>query len=365
MLHVVWNAHAGKGQAAQLLAECVVPRLEEWRALHDGPDILLHESEKEGGAVRLGEAIAKQNNKAACVCIIVGGDGTVHEFLQGALSSNISVPIMLVIVPAGTSNALYHAYFGPESTPEPQWRLRSFEAFTQNKHKPLSLMHVEPGKETACVVVSHALHAAILRDSEKLRTSHPGLDRFKMAAKQNATVWAQAKLTILPKEGQPVFMYDAAKRTFRKVDGNSDGRLTLDGPFLYMNAMTVDRLEPEFVPAPFAMQTTSDQMDLIVIRPCRQPASSDPDSFAQHVLWPVILDGMYKHGRHVSMTYASDGTIEHGNGQVIVEYFRAHGYIWEPLDAHARTMCVDGTITNVTEPIHVTALDDVQIDLCA
>lgn len=368
-LHVVWNAVAGARGAAHILETCVMPCIWAWKE-RKAPfvRVVVRETEADSGAVRLGQDIAAEGR--ACTCVVLGGDGTVHELLEGLFADAQSRTVSIVMVPMGTGNALYHAYFGPDTAPDPAWRLRSLEAFTQTQAtKPITLMQADPGHHLACVVVSHALHAAILRDSEALRAQYPGRERFQMAAEQHLTSWVHATLTLLPDERHPVSVYDPTSHTFLQpvaYECSSDGRVHLSGPFVYMNAMTVDRLEPSFVPAPFAsprapspLQRPARAMDVIVIRPTRKPSASSPASFARDVLMPVLFQGMYQHGRHVDMQYE-----EH---RPIVECFRASGYIWEPVrgDALARTMCVDGTIVDCGERAVVrTTTNDVHV-FCA
>lgn len=407
-VHVVYNQHAGHHKAKKLLDAVVRPRLEAWCHAHHETRCMLHfhETDAQTGAIGTGRALTQQAIDRASVYVVLGGDGTVHELLQGMyLERRVFLAdhgVSLVIVPVGTGNALYHSHFGPDISPsrDPTWRLRSLEAFLRSAPAgrascALTVMRANPGSRLACVVVSHALHTAILRDSEALRSNHPGLERFQMAAEKNATVWCDAVLTLLPQEQAPVTVYDPTTRIFRAVNEKRvnqsemrmaeedatlsyecmpDGRVRLRGPFIYMNAMTVDRLEPTFVPAPFAsvyapepLRRPSDAMDVVVMRPMqRRPTGSrcvsrdeEAVAYASDVLYPALFQGMYKQGRHVDMTYTDHHEAHHvheGNrpfrvthSRPVVEYFRAAGYEWTPLpgDEQAHSMCVDGTVVNV------------------
>jgi len=96
------------------------------------------------------------------------------------------------------------------------------------------------------VVTSTALHAAILHDSEALRTSVPGTERFKLAAAQNGTTWYRACARLLT----PVQRYDVNADAFVPVSGE-EVTLELQGPFVYfLSTVNVDRLEPLFRIAP-------------------------------------------------------------------------------------------------------------------
>ena len=76
-LYVVWNAVAGARRAAHMLEAYVMPRLRAWQE-DKAPSVrvVVHETEADAGAVRLGRAIAAHGR--ACTCVVLGGDGTVH-----------------------------------------------------------------------------------------------------------------------------------------------------------------------------------------------------------------------------------------------------------------------------------------------
>ena len=105
-LYVVWNAVAGARRAAHMLEAYVMPRIRAWKE-DKAPSVrvVVHETEADAGAVRLGRAIAAHGR--ACTCVVLGGDGTVHELLEGLFSDAQPRTISIVLVPMGTGNALY------------------------------------------------------------------------------------------------------------------------------------------------------------------------------------------------------------------------------------------------------------------
>lgn len=367
---VVYNPTAGGGEAQRVLDASVRPALEKNQA-----QATYHATEAEHGARRVGRHVFESGSGALTV-VVLGGDGTAHELLDGMAGERgfpLTRPVSLVLVPTGTANALYASLFSPDMEKD-GWQLHSLQAWIDKKApSALTVMQVAvPGepKHFACVVASQALHAAILRDSEALRASHPGIERFKIAAQQNMTAWSDAELVLYPgKRG--VQQYNPRTKSFEELaEAEMDG-VVVDGPFVYMNAMTVDRLEPQFVPAPFAsahysaeLQRGSDQLDVIVVRPRRSPALQHDDisegereQFASGPLAQVMFQGMYKNGAHVDFVYAKDGSVQpSGDGAPVVEYFRAAGYEWRPdaSDAKAGTTCIDGTVINASLT-HVTA----------
>jgi len=180
------------------------------------------------------------------------------------------------------------------------------------------------------VVTSTALHAAILHDSEALRASVPGIERFKLAAAQNATTWYRARARLLA----PVQRYDVTAGAFVNVAEEEE----LLGPFAYfLSTVNVDRLEPHFriaplqraLPPPPGAQT----MDVLVVRPLRDPSlegkagEGERERFKE-TLWGV-LGGAYQDGEHIKARYDSqDGKTD---GLPVVEYFRVRGWEWIPV----------------------------------
>lgn len=374
-VHVVYNAAAGDGLAPRLLATMVRPILSAWAVQHPSASLQYHETKAALGALGIGIHLALL--QVSLTLVVLGGDGTVHELLEGVLQHATPPHVNLVIVPAGTANALYHATWGPETTSDNRWRLRSLESFLQPSAEsdaphPLTLLSAKPAGHVAAVVVSHALHAAILRDSEALRLSHPGTERFKMAAEANATCWYTSTLCLYGVDGGPVLRYETSKRAFEPVhcvdedyECCNDGSIRINGPFSYANAMMIDRLEATFVPAPFAgchcdptLRRPHGAIDMVLLRPERRPGTLHKmqhgrslhalhADFARDILHPVLFQGMYQGGTHVDFVYGEDGSCQtSGAGRPVVEYFRVSGYEWiaAPDDAQAYSTCIDGTV---------------------
>lgn len=189
------------------------------------------------------------------------------------------------------------------------------------------------------VVSSAALHAAILHDAEALRHSHPGVERFKIAAHQNANVWWDGQLRLL---GKPT-VYSTASKDWQPLP---DDARTLTGPYSYFVSSLISRFETNFVVAPLRspvhpLEPTAPSLDLVLIRPLRRPATrrdwetvgadgekqgSVRTDFVGKV-WEVT-GGMYDGGKHIDFQYDTDG--EYGSVG-IVEYIRCEGFEWQPV----------------------------------
>ena len=185
----------------------------------------------------------------------------------------------------------------------------------------------------SAVVTSTGLHAAILHDSEALRATVPGIERFKIAAAQNATTWYRARARLLT----PVQRYDVTADAFVSV-AEEEGPLELSGPFAYfLSTVNVDRLEPLFriaplqrtLPPPPGAQT----MDVLVVRPLRDPSlegkagEEERERFKER-LWGVI-GSAYQDGAHIKARY--DSQEGKADGVLVVEYFRVGGWEWIPV----------------------------------
>lgn len=382
-VHVVFNEASGaSGLTARLLNSHVLPALEA--AAYS--NIQQHDTQAQGDGQRIGREI-RSTAKAGEVInlILLGGDGTTGEVINGLFESPSSEQghqhgkwkpapaARIALVPTGTANALYAALYASsiskeEADDEDAWRLKSLKALLHGDEaslQPLTLSAVcvqlpssGYSHTLAHIVTSQALHAAILRDSEALRASHPGVERFRIAAAQNSIVWHAGELTLL---GDGVSQYDPTSRSLKSLEASK----TLQGPFLYVAALSQDRLEPTFIPAPFANAATrdvasplarpQDQLDIALIRPLRDPnvaaalgreglslGSSAPqhirEAFARGAL-ASITKGMYDGGKHVDLRYPSSATAgndateeadisSEAQGETAVEYYRAQGYAW-------------------------------------
>ncbi|KAE8225596.1 hypothetical protein CF319_g1674 [Tilletia indica] len=445
-LHVVLNPASGvPGLSRKLFESEIAPLLAQQSHI----TVVKHETRSEGDGVRIGREVQDsiaQSILPTVYAVLLGGDGTTHEFLNGLIlkeddSDSNTKPlanVQLAVVPTGTANALYAGLYPPGSEGnqskdgqgEHEWRLRSVHALLGSLKAfdvhaattppstlvPLTLTRVSaalvPNSEgsgsshktmLAHIITSHALHAAILHDSEALRAEYPGIERFKMAAQKNSTVWVSGKLVLKPSGDDNLSVYDPTSDRFVTLPKS---KATLEGPFMYLAALTTDRLEPTFVPGPFSTTAalshgtpsgeTSNphprppsSLDVVAIRPLRSSAVSasaassntSPSSWAtsdeaQNVRLQFAMGALtkltqliYDSGKHVYLTYPSSSSTgasseadiktavqdealeERGSGPAVVEYFRCGGYKWEPAadDAQAKLTCIDGTILSANK----------------
>jgi len=194
-LLVVYNPICGSRSAKSFTEDHILPLLYQHNV---AADLIV----ATGHAGHAGELIADcLRSTVDLTLILVSGDGTLHEVInncnitggRAAKEYRVDLPpaqISVVLVPAGTANALYSSLFPPAegevSTVE--YKLRSLKAFLDGKEGvPLSLSvttllspagEESPRTIVSGVVTSTALHASILYDSEKLRHEYPGIERY-------------------------------------------------------------------------------------------------------------------------------------------------------------------------------------------
>ncbi|KAG0367426.1 ATP-NAD kinase-like domain-containing protein [Gamsiella multidivaricata] len=214
-------------------------------------------------------------NSATLQVMVLGGDGTVHEIVNGILrglegtafvSDEFRPRIELSIIPTGTGNAISTS-LGVTSAQD------AVDRFLVGKSVPLRLMMVSTRAQQnwkiqvyTVVVNSFGLHCATVYDSDEFR--HLGNDRFRQAAMKNIENLRQY-------EGQlvlysPVRRYSRTSRSFSPAahdSSSANGGITisLPGPFTYLLITKQASLEPGFTPTPLA-STSDDWMDVLAVQ---------------------------------------------------------------------------------------------------
>ncbi|GAA6036766.1 hypothetical protein JCM8097_003467 [Rhodosporidiobolus ruineniae] len=387
--------------------------VEETQSAGDGERIgraLVERVEREKDEMRKTDKNGRGKARREAV-MVFGGDGTVHEVLNGLLAMEMFKGAIqydrvkgfageLVLLPFGTGNAIYHHHFppsnplyptdkplsrfysllsflvgaSPAASAQPAGHASAFSGPVLHRTVPVGLPIAQnslPGHEGlkpvfTAVVSSAALHAAILNDAEALRANHPGLERFKLAAQQNASRWVSGTLK-LDGQGRPVRRYWAAQKQWVGLGPHGDEEFdeietvyhhgaetqhTVEGDFAYVVAALTDRFEPTFVPAPFRSPSSalnplstanyaniSGSIDVVVIRPLRHKPTAElvaqgkgdeaRERFVQRV-WEVS-GKMYEEGAHVDLVYPEEERAEEGEqGAEVVEVYRCDHFEWIP-----------------------------------
>lgn len=265
------------------------------------------------------------------------------------------------------------------------------------------------------IVQSTSLHANLLHDSEALRSSVPGLERFKLAARLNVGEFYAASVTLRGpvKQWDPKAQAWAAPFTVKSQhegEGEEAGLAFGEEEFAYFLASsTTPRLEPTFEILPTLSEPGEGTMDLLIMRPRRDPrvqsvlsaSASEPPSAPKPAdtedtedkateedplarfspagrTWAVraqeVLTAAYHAGAHINLCYPtapaspskeegedmlhlhphSDGleavpATSGRAGEPVAELFRCAGFTWAPADSASKAglVCADGAISRV------------------
>lgn len=270
----------------------------------------------------------------------------------------------------------------------------------------------EGGGERAIshIVQSTSLHANLLHDSEALRSTVPGLERFKLAAKLNVGEFYASTVSL---KG-PVRQWDPKKAGWAEpftVQPDQSTAAPGEGvefaeeeEFAYFLASsTTPRLEPTFEILPTLSEPGEGTMDLLVMRPGRDPRvqslrastpnaderptgkSEEDDPLAPFTpagrTWAVraqeVLTAAYHAGSHIQLCYPTSATpsapkdVEedmlhlhpHSDGleavtasdkragEPVAELFRCTGFRWRPRDSSTKAglVCADGAVARIPE----------------
>lgn len=359
----IGNPNAGDGSGIDIIEKYVLPLL---RAAEVSCDY--HQTTT---AQHAGGLARRHLTGSAAPIIVAGGDGTVHDILNflfldslataNAREAHVGYPLSLILIPAGTANAIYASFWPPSPSeilshsllprdvpPEIAYKLQSVLSFIEKKASPyplsIALAQIYPtnsnsapkgdpsSRMISCVVASTSLHAGILHSAEKYRSSLPGIERFKVAAGENIRKWSNARVELLPISSRdPVLKYDPTQKHLAPY---SEGSVSLDGPFFYfLSTINVDRLEPQFVITPLAKTSplgSEGTFDVIVVRPARKPkygGNTDEEKAALAQVAMEWFSQVYKGGEHIHYAYpAEDGA----DPVYTTEYFRVGGWNWLP-----------------------------------
>ncbi|KAK3813661.1 MAG: ATP-NAD kinase-like domain-containing protein [Linnemannia elongata] len=288
--------------------------------------------------------------------MVVGGDGTVHEVINGVLqgihgsspssdpsfvNDNFRPKVELSIIPTGTGNAIATS----QGVTNPKAAL---DRFLAGKSVPLRVVQVSQRNNTTttitnsngdnessstqeawkpvmytAVVNSFGLHCATVFDAEGLRGL--GNVRFKASALKNIVFLKQYSARVelfgpFQKYDRPSHQLIAnTTTTATSPQQDQQPSVTLPGPFTYLMLTKQSSLEPRFVPTPFA-NTSDEWLDILAVQNAGRGQILD------------ILGDAVKEGLHVKQ-------------QEKVEYYKAK--VVEIETPSQGRLCVDGEFLDI------------------
>ncbi|KAF9926494.1 hypothetical protein FBU30_003933 [Linnemannia zychae] len=319
--------------------------------VHSQPSIPQHQQQHLGNA----KDSSGDNTppKVILKIMVIGGDGTVHEIINGILegvhnpaldtflNEDFFPKIEFSIIPTGTGNAIATS----QGMNSPQAAL---DRYLSGHSVPLRVVQVSKRSDThtdannnivtiwkpvmyTAVVISFGLHCATVFDAEGYRSL--GNTRFKVSALKNIMFLKQ-----YPAHIEIMGPYQKYDRILNQLVSNTDPPTTtaasvpseeqqqqqqsstiLQGPFTYLMLTKQSSLEPGFVPTPFA-NTSDEWIDLFAVQNAGRGQIAD------------ILGDALKEGRHVKEREQ-------------VEYYKAK--MIEMEIPTAGRLCVDGEFMDV------------------
>jgi len=267
--------------------------------------------------------------------MVLGGDGTVHEIVNGILrglegsefvSDQFRPKVEFAVIPTGTGNALSTS-LGIKSAQD------AVDRFLKGQSVPLRLMAVstldQEKKKTeedwkvhvyTLVVNSFGLHCATVYDAEEFREL--GNERFRKAAMKNVENLKQYPATITLKG--PVQTYDRSSKSLlasslSSSSSSKEATVTLPGPFTYFLITKQASLEPGFSPTPFA-STSDEWMDVLAVQNVGQA--------------------------EIMTMFGATGTGQHVD-QETVQYFKTKILELETPEQEQGRLCIDGEFLTI------------------
>jgi diacylglycerol kinase family enzyme len=282
------NPAAGTQQAKTHWKETVKPMLMAAGAQH------IQEVMTEGGGKTrsLAQQLGKQFTSDTII-ICMGGDGTLHEVVNGLADNPSQTAYRVGVIPVGSGNA-FSLSLNIESVEHAVLKI------IRGTTNPFHIMHVKLGHATEddwinhvvfeetkpirlLVVMSWGFHAQIVSKSRYLRY-FMGNIRFSLVAKFLLYFLKQYRGDMVIKNGA---RYDAKQDAFVP----QDDVVLNEKPFTYFIASKQHSLERGFKIAPFASPLTFD-MDLVVLRDATADslmgASIEAFQGGSHVKSPVV-----------------------------------------------------------------------------
>ncbi|KAF5391842.1 hypothetical protein D9757_001628 [Collybiopsis confluens] len=344
---VIYNPLCGDRTAKTFFDEHVLPLF----AKASTPISSIMNTERVGHAGELAQNELEKSGETLTI-VLGAGDGTLHEIinhlsnaeLKGARIGGPPTQIHLVLVPCGTANALYASLFPPKGgdSSSVEYKLQSVMSYLKGADPrlvPLTLAITTlspPPAVASSVVVSTSIHASILHDSEALRATIPGTERFKVAAKQNGTKWYNSHVKLLPVASlRVVQLYDPDTKSFINHPDADD-----NDPWPVID---IDEYHA------FGGYVRCNDRSAVFRSYHFDGYSRAREAFANKV-W-AILQGAYQDGAHVNLSYDDKGqiTTEQTDNPYAVEYIRCGGWEWIPddLDDDAHLVCCDGAISTI------------------
>lgn len=327
-IHVIVSVASGAYQAQKFYASRLVPVLQAL-GLEETRDYTLHLTTSEDSITELTKNTftGPARNGNSQTIILLSGDGGMVDIINGLWGSPqpvTFVPPTIALLPLGTANALAHSLkLTGDNTMGLSNLLRgrshALPVFKAN-FSPGARLLANEGNDAlplarenslwGSVVASWGLHAALVADSDTTEYRKHGIDRFKMAAKEN----------LFPSDSSEPHRYIGKLSLLREESGKWE---KVDrNEHAYVLATFVSNLEKTFTISP-ASKPLDGKLRVIHFGPMD----------GNEVM--TVMGSAYQGGKHV----------EHD--QVTYESVEGLRIEFEEEDERWRRVCFDGKIVRV------------------
>lgn len=253
--------------------------------------------------------------------VLISGDTSVNEFINGLSEVGKTTPLKLFIIPSGTGNSLALS-IGIENELQAIQKLITYD---DNHVSPLNLYEVRfpdhskllsQDKEVGeingplkfLVVISWAFHASLVADSDTPELRKHGIDRFKLAAFNNLS-------QVQKYEGEVKF-----------------GDKQLTGPFAYFVVTSSKRFEPTFEISPKG-DIFENSLYLVLFN------TDEEDKEGEYIM--EIMGQVYAQGSHVENPKVIYEKVVEGQ-EILLKTKNADS-------VRKRRFCLDGSIIALPE----------------
>ncbi|KAI9289294.1 ATP-NAD kinase-like domain-containing protein [Umbelopsis sp. AD052] len=325
--HAILNPVSGLRQSLDNWKNIIAPMLSLSGIADD--NVLLHTTKGVMDGNKLAKDLALNvlaKSEEPIILLCIGGDGTLHEVINGLSQASVQTKLQLVVIPTGSGNAFANALEITDpadavlrllrGNQQPLRTIRvsigkcSVPYDTQDWHSHVEFDHVDHDPRIM-VVFSFGFHTQIVSKSDYLRP-FMGNSRFSLVA--GFLLWW------MPQYGGRLVLDEGAQEYNAEQQNwlTANDKTHIDGKYTYFLGSKMPELEPGFRIAPFA-STSDEHVDLVLLR----DGTSDE--------LKSILYKAFAKGSHIN--------------EPKLEYWKAKGFLLRVQDA--AEVCLDGEIHKV------------------
>lgn len=186
-IHLICNPVSGQGQTVKVLDS-----IKEWAKLQAGLNLIVHMTENVGHATSIARDLTSTGKKV--IILVLGGDGTVNEVLNGI---NQFENTQIGILPFGSGNDFARALKMPTND-----AITLINEYINNPTIKTADYLLVNGKYRAINEVGLGMSAEVIALRNKMKRFKPKT-QYKLATIAKSLFWKQFKYNVSYDKGQP------------------------------------------------------------------------------------------------------------------------------------------------------------------